>query len=295
MGGFIENIKFRFRNGDVLIKLLFINIGIFIITGIIYVVSTLFKLPFIDIGHWLGVPSDVSQLLVRPWTLLTYMFVHDYTGIFHILFNMLLLYWFGKIFLNYFSQKNLGGLYILGGLGGALLYIIAFNTIPYYVEMGNKSLIGASASVTAIIFASAFYRPHQELAFLFLGRIKIIYIAILIFFIDFLALGSPSNPGGHIAHIGGAIIGYIYAKQYLKGKDITRWMNNMIDWFVNLFKPKPKKMKVKYKKTETDYEYNQRKNQEVENIDKILDKIKSSGYSSLTKEEKKKLFDASNK
>ena len=294
MADFIENIKLKFKAGNTLIKLIFINIGIFLALGITSVIGTLFKLNIIDIQHWVGVPSNLSYLLSTPWTLFTYMFVHDINPL-HLFFNMLLLYWFGKIFLNYFSQKNMVGLYILGGVSGAALYIVAFNTIPYYVDMGDKFLIGASASVMSIIFASAFYRPQQELTMFFLGKIKIIYIACFIFLLDFLALGSPANPGGHIAHIGGAILGYAFAKQYVKGRDITRWLNRMIDWVFDLFKPKPPKMKVKYKKKETDYEYNQRKHQETEDLDKILDKIKASGYTSLTTEEKKRLFDASNK
>ncbi|GAB6012889.1 rhomboid family intramembrane serine protease [Viscerimonas tarda] len=293
MAGFIDNLKLRFKTGDILVKLLFINVFVFIALGILTVTGTLFKLDMPDIRYWVGVPASTSGLLSHPWTLLTYMFVH--AGFFHIFFNMLLLYWFGKIFLTNFSQKNMGGLYILGGLAGAALYILAFNTIPYYREMPHSLMIGASASVMAIILASAFYRPQQELMLLFLGRIKIVYIAIFIFILDFLELGSSDNPGGHIAHIGGAILGYVFAREYLKGRDITGWLNRIIDRIFNLFKPGPKKMKVKYRKQETDQEYNQRKHQETENIDKILDKIKASGYSSLTSEEKKRLFDASNK
>jgi hypothetical protein len=229
------------------------------------------------------------------------MFVHE--GFIHLLFNMLWLYWFGKIFLQYFSGRSLGSLYVLGGLAGALLYVIAFNTIPYYRDMGRGWMIGASAAVMAIVMGAAFYKPDTRINLLFLGQIKIIYIAIFAFVLDFLSLGSPTNPGGHVAHIGGALLGYFYAARYLKGRDITRWMSRTIDRFVGLFKPpvkRPKraKMKVKYKadvRHETDREYNQRKQTEQEEIDAILDKLKQSGYSGLSSEEKKKLFDASRK
>jgi membrane associated rhomboid family serine protease len=293
MGDFIDAVKLKFKTGDILIKLLFINIGVFVLLGLVAVACTLFKLPVPDISRLVGVPSDVRELLACPWTLLTYMFTH--TDLFHIFFNMLLLYWFGKIFLNYFSPRNMGGLYILGGLAGALLYIVSFNVIPYYRDMGASVMIGASASVTAIIFGASFYRPHQEVMLLLFGRIKIVYIACFIFIIDFLALSSPENPGGHIAHIGGALLGYVFAKQYLKGNDITAWLNRLIDKIFNLFKPHPKPLKVKYRKPETDYDYNRRRYSEMEAMDRILDKIKASGYSSLTKEEKKRLFDASSK
>ena len=163
-----------------------------------------------------------------------------------------------------------------------------------FIRMNGAPMVGASASVMAVIFAAAFYRPNAEIVLLLFGRVKIIYIAIVIFILDFIGLSSTSNPGGHVAHIGGAIAGYMYAKQYLKGKDIVQWLNKIIDSIVNLFKPS-KKMKVKTRRTETDYEYNSRKQSQTEEIDSILDKIKKSGYNSLNPEEKKRLFDASKK
>jgi len=296
MAAFIDNLKLLLKNGDILIKLIFINVVIFIAFGIFDVICTLFKISTVDLISYVGVSASIHEAITHVWTFFTYMFIH--ANLFHILFNMLMLYWFGRIFLTYFSSKNMGGLYILGGLGGALLYIVAFNTIPYYMDMNNSVMVGASASVMAIIFAGAFYRPQAEISLLLIGRIKIIYIAIFIFILDFLALGSPENPGGHIAHIGGAIVGFIFVKQYLKGKDITAWINKIIDSITNWFKPRPSQnMKVKANKNKrsADYDYNQRKNRETADIDTILDKIKASGYSSLSKEEKKKLFDASNK
>lgn len=296
MGDFIKNVKNKFKQGNILIKLIFINIAVFISIEVFDVICILFKMQSVNVIKYVGISSSVKEAIKHFWTFFTYMFVH--ANFFHIFFNMLVFYWFGKIFLTYFNPKNLGGLYILGGIGGALLYIVAFNTIPYYIDMGTVPMVGASAAVTAIIFAAAFYRPSAEVGLLLIGRIKIIYIAIAIFVIDFLALGSPANPGGHIAHIGGAIVGFIFAKQYLKGKDITAWMNKLIDSIINLFKPRPKKkmnVKINKNKRSNDYEYNQRKNEETAEIDTILDKIKVSGYSSLSKDEKKRLFDASNK
>lgn len=290
-----EDIKRRFSQKDILMKLIIINVSIFLLFVLASVVATLFKLGSIyTITEYIGVSSDVSVLIQRPWTLFTYMFVHDYDGILHILFNMLFLFWFGQIFLSYFNSKSLGSLYVLGGLSGALFYIILFNTIPYYIDMPRVPMIGASGAVTAIIFASAFYNPNHRINLLLFGSVKIIYVAIFVFVVDFIALKSSANPGGHVAHIGGAILGYIYAIQYRRGKDITRWVTRMMDWAYNLFKPKPN-MKVKYKRKETDYEYNKRKHDHAQDIDKILDKIKASGYSSLTQEEKKQLFDASKK
>ncbi|NLX81559.1 MAG: rhomboid family intramembrane serine protease [Proteiniphilum sp.] len=291
----IDKLKHRYKHGSVLIRFIYINLAFFVIIKVVSLFTTLFNIYSFDLITLLGVPSGLNMLLKRVWTLFTYMFVHE--QIFHILFNMLWLYWFGKIFLQYFTGRVFGSLYVLGGLGGALLYIIAFNYIPYFASMERSWMIGASASVMAIVMATAFYRPEVRLNLLFIGSIKIVYIAIAAFIIDFLSLGNGVNEGGHVAHIGGALIGYLFAMQYKNGKDITAWVGKLIDWFVNLTKPRKKKskMKVQYKRNETDMEYNERKKNEQADIDTILDKLKTSGYNGLSSEEKRKLFDASKK
>ncbi len=296
MSNILDNIKRTFNKGDVLMKFIFINVAVFLTIHAVGVVATLFRLESLDPLPFLAVPSQLNIILIRFWTLLTYMFVH--VGFMHILFNMLWLYWFGKIFLSYFNDRTLGSLYVIGGLAGALLYIIAFNTIPYYIyESGHGIMIGASASVMAIVMAAAFYRPDVTLNLFLFGRIKIIYIAIAVFVIDFFSLSNGNNPGGHVAHIGGAIAGYLFATQYKKGKDFTLPISRFLDMIVNLFKKRKYKgaHKVVYKKTETDYDYNYRKAQQSKTIDAILDKLKQSGYDSLSSEEKRQLFDAGKK
>ena len=291
----IDKLKHRYKHGSVLMRFIYINLAFFVIIKVVSLFTTLFNIYSFDLITLLGVPSGLNMLLKRVWTLFTYMFVHE--QILHILFNMLWLYWFGKIFLQYFTGRVFGSLYVLGGLGGALLYIIAFNYIPYFASMDRSWMIGASASVMAIVMGAAFYRPEVRLNLLFIGSIKIVYIAIAAFIIDFLSLGNGVNEGGHVAHIGGALIGYLFAMQYKNGKDITAWVGKLIDWFVNLTKPRKKKskMKVQYKRNETDMEYNERKKNEQADIDTILDKLKTSGYNGLSSEEKRKLFDASKK
>lgn len=295
MADIIDRIKYQYKTGNILIRLIFINIGIFLIIKIFGVFFTLFKIETFNLLQFVAVPSQPEILLRRFWTPFTYMFVHE--GFWHILFNMLWLYWFGKIFLEYFNGRQLGSIYVLGGLSGALLYILAFNLIPYYLDLGNSWMIGASAAVMAIVMAAAFYRPEVQLHLFLLGRIKIIYIALFVFVLDFISLDDLSNPGGHLAHIGGAISGYLFAVRYRKGKDITNGIGKMMDHIANLFKKKPKKtkMKVSHRRAESDMDYNYRKHQEQEEIDNILDKLKHSGYSSLSADEKKKLFDASKK
>ncbi|MGI6073996.1 MAG: rhomboid family intramembrane serine protease [Fermentimonas sp.] len=288
----IDNIKVKYNAGSVLTRLIIINTIAFIMIKVIDVFLVLFNVYAFDIVTFLGVPANISMLLNRFWTIITYMFVHE--SLLHLFFNMLWLYWFGKIFMEYFTGRTLGSLYIMGGLAGAILYVLAFNTIPYYVDMGRSWMIGASASVMAIVMGVALYRPEVSVNLLFLGQIKIVYIAIFAFILDFLSLSSPTNPGGHVAHIGGAIAGYIFAMQYRNGKDITIWMSKALDWLVGLTKRKKKsKINVEYVRNESDWDYNKRKHDEQEEIDAILDKLKKSGYNGLTNEEKKKLFDAS--
>ena len=292
MDNIFYNLKRSFQTGTILSKLLFINVGLFLVLRLLSVLFLLFNLNDIPFLLYLQLPASPSLLLMRPWTLVTYMFTHfDFL---HILFNMLWLYWFGGLFLNFFNEKQLGGLYLLGGLAGAVLFVLCYNLFPYFQDVASFSyLMGASASVMAIVFAVSFYRKDLEINLLLIGRIKLIYLAVFTLIIDLLAMASD-NAGGHIAHVGGALFGIWFASRIQQGKDMTAPINRLIDWFVNLGKRKPK-MRVSYKRPETDYEYNARKHQESVNIDTILDKLKRSGYESLSADEKKRLFDASKK
>ena len=292
MDGIFTNLKRTFQSGNILSKLIYINVGLFILIRLASVLFMLFNVQGVPFLQYLQLPASPELLLFRPWTLFTYMFTHfDFL---HILFNMLWLYWFGGLFLNFFSERQLGGLYILGGLAGAVLFVLAYNIFPYFQTVASFSyLMGASASVMAIVFAVSFYRKDLEINLFLIGRIKLIYLAIFTLVIDLLAMTSD-NAGGHIAHIGGALFGMWFASRIRNGKDLTAPMNRLIDWFVNLGKRKPK-MRVTYKRSETDYEYNARKHQESVDLDTILDKLKRSGYESLSAEEKKRLFDASKK
>lgn len=292
MDGIFTNLKRTFQSGNILAKLIYINIGLFVVIRLASVLFMLFNIGNTSFLQYLQMPSSPELLLYRPWTIITYMFTHfDFL---HILFNMLWLYWFGGLFLNFFSERQLGGLYVLGGIAGAIFFMIAYNIFPYFQTVAATSyLMGASASVMAIVFAVSFYRKDLEINLLLIGRVRLIYLAIFTLVIDFMAITSD-NAGGHIAHIGGALFGIWFASRIRVGKDLTAPMNRVIDWVVNLGKPKPR-MHVTYKRSETDYEYNARKHQESVDIDAILDKLKRSGYESLSADEKKKLFDASKK
>ena len=293
MDGIITNLKRSFQAGSILKKLIFINIAVFILIRLLGILLLLFNLQDFPILLYLQLPASPMALLSRPWTLFSYMFTHF--EFLHILFNMLWLYWFGELFLQVFNERQLGGLYVLGGLAGALLFVVSYNLFPYFQEVASFSfLMGASASVMAIVFAISFYRKEIEIHLLLFGRIKLIYLALFTFVIDLLAMTSD-NAGGHIAHIGGALFGIWFASRYAQGKDLTAPINRLIDKLVNLGKRKPK-MSVTYGgRSNKDWEYNARKQQQAANIDAILDKLKRSGYGSLSADEKKQLFDASKK
>jgi len=305
MAGFHTDIKRRFLTGNIAAKYIYINVGVFILIQLVDIFFGLF-LKEATFLKYLELPSNPSLFMRRPWTIITYMFVHQ--GFLHILFNMLWLYWFGKIFLQFFTGRQLGGLYVLGGIAGGVLFLLAYNAFPYYIQSSEMSyLIGASASVMAIVFAVSFYRKDYTINLLLIGQIKLIYLAIGVLLIDILAIRSE-NAGGHIAHIGGAMLGLLFAVLYQKGKDITGFINRLIDLFVNLFTHKPtfKTYRTKKKfsrpekqptfhRSETDADYLNRKNEENRMVDVILDKLKHSGYESLSADEKKKLFEASRK
>jgi membrane associated rhomboid family serine protease len=245
---------------------------------------------------YLAVPANLSHLLFRLWTPITYMFLHE--EFFHILFNMFALYWFGKIFLVFFTEKQLVGLYLFGGLIAASVYIAAFNLFPYYSPFVHESLLlGASGSIMAIIVATAFRSPNMELQLMFFGGIKLKYIAIVYVLISFFGITS-SNGGGELAHLGGALAGYLFVVSLRQGMDLTRFFSRILDAVTDVYRPKRLKIKRNNNNNSTsrmtDAEYNMNKVRKMGEIDKILDKIKTSGYESLSAEEKKKLFEQKN-
>jgi membrane associated rhomboid family serine protease len=293
-----DEIKRIYNQGTTLTKLILINLAVFLAIKIISVIFYLIQNTQGDaaVMNFLALPADLSVLIKRPWTILTYMFLHY--GFFHILFNMLWLYWFGRIFLEYLDQKKLLSIYLLGGLAGGALYIISYNISPAFRDALPVSVaLGASAAVMAIVMAISFYVPDYRIMLMFIGPVKLKYLAIAVILIDVLSI-QGSNAGGHIAHLGGALFGILYAGQIKRGKDLSRGFNRFMDSLISLFKPRPK-MKVKYKKpegkVETDIEYNARKAEEQKEIDRILEKISKSGYDALTKEEKEILFRSSKK
>jgi len=294
MEDFLTKLRRSYAAGSLLTKLLYINVGVFLLVRALLIVLRLFNVEGAHVLALLQAPSDVRLLLLRPWTLVTYMFLH--IDVLHLLFNMLWLYAFGRIFLLFLDGRRLVGIYVTGGIAGALLYVVAYAVFPYFRDMGMTSyLMGASASVMAIVFAVSFYRKDYTINLLFIGQIKLLYLALGVFAIDFFSITS-ANAGGHIAHIGGALWGLLFALQIQRGRDLTAPINALIDRLANMKKRREPRMKVSVGgggRAESDAAYRERKRREADALDEILDKLRRSGYESLSSDEKKVLFDAS--
>ncbi len=286
------DLKSFFRQKNALVILLYINVGVFAVTKFAALVMTLFRLPTGVVTEFLMLPASTEMLLYRPWTLLTYMFLH--VDFMHLFFNMLCLLWFGKIFLEYLTQRQLVGLYLLGGVGAGLIYVAAYNLFPYFAEQVVFSrLLGASGSLMAIVLATAMYVPNYEINLFLIGRVKLKWMACAM--VLFCVFGiTSSNAGGEFAHIGGAVVGALYVWLLRRGRDLAQPFNRAIDAIVNAFKRKPKIKVSKHNyRPKTDAEYNSERARNMRELDAILDKVKASGYSSLSDDEKRRLFDRS--
>jgi membrane associated rhomboid family serine protease len=283
-------LQYNFRNADTLLRIVFVNIIIFLVIALTKVMLRLYMISDFEssIMPWLAVPSDFSSLARHPWTIITYMFVH--TQFFHILFNMLWLYWMGKIFVEYLGFKKLLSTYLIGGIAGAFVYILSYNIFPLFrASAFHPPMIGASASVLAITVGIATLIPNYKIFLILIGPVALKYVAGLIVLLDLLNLGASDNVA-HFAHIGGALWGFVYILQLKKGNDLASWLTALLD---KLTFRKRSRMKVKYSKPKKDEEYNMDKKATQEQLDEILDKISKSGYGSLTKEEKEFLFKSS--
>lgn len=277
-----KELRGKFKTSGVVFQLIYINIGVFIVYHLLNTILFFGGNNF-DLSSYLALPSDINNLLLKPWTLISYMFFHQ--GIIHILFNMLVLYWFGQITLLFINRRQFIGLYILGGIFGGLLYVLAYNTIPALNIISDNR--GASAAVMAIVFAAAFLKPNFEIHLMFIGKVSLKWIAVFyaVFDIIFMADG---NAGGHIAHIGGAATGIIFSYLLKKNIDITKL-------FSFIESNQRKHIRVVNKKGDIDYIYNKQKADRSKEIDMVLDKISKNGYDSLTKDEKAILFSISQK
>ncbi|WP_417609143.1 rhomboid family intramembrane serine protease [Owenweeksia hongkongensis] len=289
MSGIREEIRTSFKQGDALTRLILVNLAVFVVFLLLRIIGFLFQIQLADIfTQWTALPSNLGTLATRPWTLFTYMFLHE--GFLHILFNMLWLYFGGRLFMEYMGGRRLLSTYILGGLAGGILYIIAYNLFPSFSEaviISNNR--GASAGVMAIVIGVATYAPRYPVKIFFTLNAQLWMIAAAALLMDLIYLGDGNNAGGHIAHLGGALFGYLSVSQLKNGKDWTEGFSKFMDNIANWFKPKPK-MKTVYTNTSKKANYREKQVHNQQRMDEILDKISRSGYESLSKEEKDYLF-----
>ncbi|WP_026934850.1 rhomboid family intramembrane serine protease [Christiangramia echinicola] len=294
-----DRFKYKIQTATVTEKLIAINVLVFILFFLLRTIAYLFQLPSDFLLEWFVFPKEPMEFLLKPWSIITYSFLHS--GIWHILSNMLILYFSGIYFLNYFSAKRLLNYYFLGVIIGALVYMLSYNLFPAFQGTGRSYLMGASAGVMAVLIGIATHIPNMRVRLMLIGSIKFWWIAAFLVVLDIIQI-PMGNAGGHLAHLGGAGLGYLYTNQLQKGNDIGKWFENLMDSLASVFKPREKKARMKTvhrtgktAKTQTrsnNAKSNFNKDEKQKKVDAILDKISKSGYESLSKAEKDFLFQA---
>lgn len=295
-----NDLKYEFQKGNIITRLIFANVAVFLFLNLTILILKI----FVGQPEWAAIvtkqfmlPADIGKFITRPWTLLTHMFAH--VGLLHILFNMLWLYWMGKILSEYLGQRKILPLYIMGALAGGIFYMLLFNLLPYFqTSVPAAEALGASAGVMAIVVATATLLPDYRIQLIFLGAVKLKWIALVAVVLDVLGMGG-GNAGGSIAHLGGAAFGFLFIRQLQAGTDWSKGVTAIIDILIGMF-VRPKGPRVHYTNTQKVKERKQRRSthsqqqpqssDQQQRLDDILDKISRSGYDGLTKEEKDFLF-----
>lgn len=283
------NLKYQFARLSIAEKLIAINVAVFIVNGLL---TFLMGLRPDALMQWFELPKDFFDFIVQPWSMVTYSFFHG--GIWHLFWNMMVLYFASRIFLNLFGPRRFVNVYFLGVILGGLLFLLSYNVFPALMGI-QTALIGASAGVTAVLIFVCAYIPNQEVRLIFFN-VKLWHIGVFIVLIDLIQIPGSGNAGGHLAHLGGALLGYVYARQLLTGRDIGEGFSGILDSLSSVFSRREKKtpLKTVYRKKQpaasrkVDYDKAGRQRK----IDTILDKISKSGYESLSKDEKDFLFKA---
>jgi membrane associated rhomboid family serine protease len=286
MASIIDDLKMQYKFGGMTQQLIYWNIGCFLVS---YVIFGLLKYVNINIDflQYVSLSSNPMDLLWKPWSIISYSFFHS--GFFHIFFNLIILNFSSQLFLTFFNQKQLLGLYILSAIFSGIVFVFFF-----YLMNIISPLVGASGAIMAILVATTTYQPLMNLRLLFIGNVKLWQVTVVILIIDLMQIQSE-NSGGHIAHLAGAFFGFIFVKLLENGTDLSKIVSNVLDFFVNLFQKSPskpfKKVHKNYKKpVEKPISRIVTKDKSQQQIDEILDKISRSGYDALTKEEKEFLF-----
>ncbi len=310
-----DDVKQQFSYGNMIIRLIIVNVAIFLIINLMKVFLHHGGAPnnwYDRILGWFKISSDPLEVLMHPWSIFTHMFMHE--GFWHLLWNMLFLYWFGRILGDLLGDKRILPIYVLGGLAGALAFFVSVNLLPYG-SGGTHTALGASAGIMAIVVAAGMIAPEHGLRLLFLGDVKLKYIVVGVIVLDLIGTAGDINTGGHFAHLGGALMGYIFITQLQSGRDLSEPLNNFFDKASNMFRgisepslrPRkgPKmvhrnedKIKSHKQRGKTGHRSDRGKSADgshQDKLDAILDKIKKEGYDSLSEAEKEFLFNASKK
>ncbi len=310
-----DDVKQQFSYGNMIIRLIIVNVAIFLVINLMKVFLHHGGAPdnwYDRILGWFKISSDPLEILMHPWSIFTHMFMHE--GFWHLLWNMLFLYWFGRILGDLLGDKRILPIYVLGGLAGALAFFVSVNLLPYG-SGGIHTALGASAGIMAIVVAAGMIAPEYSLRLLFLGDVKLKYIVVGVIILDLIGTAGDINTGGHFAHLGGALMGYIFITQLQSGRDLSEPLNNFFDKTSNMFRgisepslrPRkgPKmvhrnedKIKSRQQRGKTGHRSDRGKSADgshQDKLDAILDKIKKEGYDSLSEAEKEFLFNASKK
>ena len=282
------DLKYHYSRLNIAEKLIAVNVVLFLLTRLI---GVLFSFNMDTLLRWFELPKELGVFIFQPWSLITYAFLHGSFG--HIFWNMLMLYFTGRIFMNLYGERKFVNVYFLGAIFGGLIFILSYNIFPGLIGL-NNSLIGASAAVMAVLIFVCTYTPNQEVRIIFFN-VKLWHVGVFSILIDLFFIGGGSNIGGRLSHLGGAFVGYFYARRLMDGTDIGAGFSNMLDRIANLFsKEKKAPMKTVYRKPTSNLKKaaNSDKEKHQRQIDIILDKISKSGYESLSKAEKDFLFKA---
>ncbi|WP_299060005.1 rhomboid family intramembrane serine protease [uncultured Polaribacter sp.] len=277
---FIDNLKYKYKSGNIIEKLIYINIGVFLFTLILKVFSGLYKSKQNFVFEWFSLDNNLNIFISRPWSIISYGFLH--ADFIHLLFNMITLYFIGNLFVEYFTQKQALSFYILGTLFGGLFFILSQNYFPLF-DGDSSRLVGASAGVSAIFIGIVTYMPNYQIKIPLLGFLKLWHLAVIWLAFDFIGL-IGNNAGGSFSHLGGSLLGFLYVRQ------ASNRQINFSEMFSSIFQKKEKKLKTVYNSNKTKNTKSKPNNLNQKQIDQILDKISKSGYDTLTKQEKEFLF-----
>ncbi len=305
--GLMDDLRAQWRSGGALIRLVLVNVLVFVallLTHLIAILATgdrlVADLWFAEnVLHWLQSTYVWSDLLHRPWTVVTYMFTH--VDLFHVFFNLLMLWFSGQLFADLLGGRRLVGNYLLGGLAGWLLYALSYNYAPgLRMYSDGRDILGASAAVMGVFIGIATYRPDMEVRLVLFGTVRLKWIALVYVLIDLVSIRQGSNSGGHLAHLGGALYGFLASTQLRRGRDWSLAFVDLFDRIGAVFgrrkgaRLRVEKLDRRRMRVMQDADFNAGKRAKEERVNAILDKISRSGYDSLSKEEKDFLFKASN-